>query len=146
MSNFCTPPLCIDENTPVIEPKTQWNADTDEQISSYKSELDSLLSAFSLPPDIAKCESDFCYHQNVISKFHDNLISSTTEAMHANISKCSDAKTRKVIPGWDQEMENARNNSLLWHYIWKQSNRPVSGHIYSIMKKCLSHIIIYYAH
>ena len=55
--------------------------------------------------------------------------------MHANISKCSDAKTRKVIPGWDREMENARNDSLLWHYIWKQSNRPVSGHIYSIIKK-----------
>ena len=98
MSNICTPPLCIDENTPVIEPKTQWNADTDEQISSYKSELHSLLSAFSLPPDIAKCESDFCSHQNEIFKFHDKIISSTTEAMHANISKCSDAKTRKVIP------------------------------------------------
>ena len=59
--------------------------------------------------------------------------------MHANISKCSDAKTRKVIPGWDREMENARNDSLLWHYIWKQNNRPVSGHIYNIMKKCRSH-------
>ena len=29
---------------------------------------------------------------------------------------------------------------ILWHYIiWKQSKRPVSGHIYSIMKKCRSH-------
>ena len=36
-------------------------------------------------------------------------------------------------------MENARNDSLLWHYIWKQNNRPVSGHIYNIMKKCRSH-------
>ena len=116
ITNICTSPLCIDENTPVIEPNPQWNAATDEQISSYKSELDSLLSAFSLPPDIAKGGSDFCSHQNKISKFHDKIISSTTEVMHANISKCSDAKTRKVITGWDRETENARNESLLWHY------------------------------
>ena len=54
-------------------PKTQWNAATAEQISSYKSELDSLLSAFSLLPDIAKCENDFCSHQSEISMFHDKL-------------------------------------------------------------------------
>ena len=82
LSNICTPSPCIDENTPVIEPKTQWNAAPDEQISRYKSELDSLLSAFSLPPDIAKCESDFCSHQNEISMFHDKIISSTTKTMH----------------------------------------------------------------
>ena len=59
--------------------------------------------------------------------------------MHANISKSSDAIKHKVFPGWDREIENARNKSLLWHYIWKQSKMPVSGHIYSIMKKCRSH-------
>ena len=71
--------------------------------------------------------------------FHDRIISSTIEAMHANISKSSDAKKRKVVSGWDREIENARNKSLLWHFIWKQSERPVTGHIYSIMKKCRSH-------
>ena len=59
--------------------------------------------------------------------------------MHANISKCSDAKTGKMIPGWDREIENTRNESLLLHYIWEHSNRPVSGHIYIIIKKCLSY-------
>ena len=52
------------------------------------------------------------------------------------ISKCSDAKTRKVILGWDREIENAHYYGTI---IWKQSNRPVSGHIHSIMKKCRSH-------
>ena len=47
-------------------------------------------------------------------------------------------KNGKVVPGWDREIENARNKSLLWHFIWKQSEKPVSGHIYSIMKKCRS--------
>ena len=101
--------------------------------------IDSLLSAFSLPPDIAHCVSGVCSHEHEISMFHDKIISSTIEAMHANISKSSDAKKRKVVPGWDREIENARNKSLLWHFIWKQSERPVSAHIYSIMKKCRSH-------
>ena len=38
-----------------VRPKTQWSSATDEQINSYKFDLDSLLSAFSLPPDIAYC-------------------------------------------------------------------------------------------
>ena len=43
-------------------------------------------------------------------------------------------KKRKVVPGWNRKIENTRNKSLLWHYIWKQSERPVSSHIYSIIK------------
>ena len=38
--------------TVAVRPKTQWSSATDEQINSYKFDLDSLLSAFSLPPDI----------------------------------------------------------------------------------------------
>ena len=114
---------------------------TSEQIntSSYKFDLDSLLSAFSLPPDIAHSVSDVCSHEHEISIFQDKIISSTIEAIHANISKSSATKKRKVVPGWDREIENARNMSLLWHYIRNQNERPVSGHIYSIMKKCRSH-------
>ena len=28
---------------------------------------------------------------------------------------------------WDREMENARNDSLLWHYIWKQNMGSRNG-------------------
>ena len=71
--------------------------------------------------------------------YHDKIISSTIKAMHANISKSLDAKKRKVVPGFDREIENARHKPLLWRYIWKRSERPVAGHIHSIMKKCRSH-------
>ena len=107
LSNICTPAPCTDESTPAVRPKTQWSSATDEQINSYKFDLDSLLSAFSLPPDIAHCVSDVCSHEQEISMFHDKIMSSTIEAMHANILKSSDAKKRKVVPGWDREIENA---------------------------------------
>ena len=48
LSNICTPAPCTDESTPAVRPKTQWSSATDEQINSYKFDLDSLLGAFSL--------------------------------------------------------------------------------------------------
>ena len=47
-------------------------------------------------------------------------------------------KTPPTIPGWDAEMDYAREESLYWHNIWIQCDRPDSGIIYDIMKKCRS--------
>ena len=47
-------------------------------------------------------------------------------------------KTPPTIPGWDAEMDYAREESLYWHNIWIQCDRPNSGIIYDIMKKCRS--------
>ena len=110
LSNVCTFAPCTDVNASAVKPKPQWSSD-------YKFNFDSLLSAFSLTPDIAHCVNDVCSHEHEISIFHAKIIFSTIEAMHANISKSSDAKKRKVVPGWDRGIENARNKSLLWHYI-----------------------------
>ena len=55
--------------------------------------------------------------------------------MLANISSVKNShKTPPTIPGWDAEMDYAREESLYWHSIWIQCDRPDSG----IMKKCRS--------
>ena len=40
--------------------------------------------------------------------------------------------------GLDAAMNYAREESLLWHYIWAQCDKPVTGIIYDIMRKCRS--------
>ena len=42
--------------------------------------------------------------------------------------------TNKAIAGWNDNVEQAREQSLLWHFIWQQSGRLNHRHIYHIMK------------
>ena len=43
-----------------------------------------------------------------------------------------------LIPGWDSEMDSARQTSLFWHTMWKECGRGKSGIVYDIMKMCQS--------
>ena len=47
----------------------------------------------------------------------------------------------KVIPGWDIEMDCARQSSLFWHSMWNECGRKQSGIVYDIMKKIGPNII-----
>ena len=44
----------------------------------------------------------------------------------------------KVIPGWDIDMDIARDKSMFWHGIWKDYGKMPSGVVCSIMKKTRS--------
>ena len=43
-----------------------------------------------------------------------------------------------VIPGWDIDMDIARDKSMFWHCIWKDCGKMPSGVVYSIMTKTRS--------
>ena len=54
--------------------------------------------------------------------------------MDKHIPHTGDRKPN-IIPGWDVEIDCARQSSLFWHGIWKDCGREKSGIIYDIMKK-----------
>ena len=64
-------------------------------------------------------------HMPEITTFHDNTVSALNESMLAHISSVeNNNKTPPTIPGWDAEMDYAREESLYWHNIWIQCDRP----------------------
>ena len=63
-----------------------------------------------------------------------------------NISHYSHQSKTKVIPGWDIEMDIARDKSKFWHSIWRECGREHTGIVYDIMKKLGRSIIICYEH
>ena len=71
--------------------------------------------------------------------FHNNIVTALIDSMNLHII-CNKHKPfkRKAIPGWSSELDVARENSLLWHCIWMECNRPEDGTVYNIMKKCRS--------
>ena len=62
------------------------------------------------------------------------IIQAANNAMDKHIPHTGDRKPN-VIPGWDVEMDCARQSSLFWHDIWNDCGREKSGIIYDIMKK-----------
>ena len=41
----------------------------------------------------------------------------------------------REVPGWNDEVRQAKDQSLFWHWIWLESGRPNTGHVYAIMKR-----------
>ena len=78
-----------------------------------------------------------CLKQEFITTFHDNIITASHVAMEQHIPYSNHPKA-KVIPGWDIEMDIARDKSMFWHGIWRDCERLQSGVVYSIMKKTRS--------
>ena len=79
-------------------------------------------------------ESKLCLKKEYVSKFHDVIINAAHNAMDKHIPHTGDRKP-KVIPGWDIEMDCARQSSLFWHSMWNECGRKQSGIVYDIMKK-----------
>ena len=40
----------------------------------------------------------------------------------------------RAIPGWRQELEPLRQDSLFWHGVWQSSGKPNRGQLYEVMK------------
>ena len=81
-----------------------------------------------------------CNHQHDITAFHDSIVNALIISMEIHIL-CQANKSnvrKKVIPGWDAEMDCAREESLLWHHIWVQCDKPATGIVHDIMQKCRS--------
>ena len=67
-----------------------------------------------------------------VSNFHDMIMQAANNAMDKHIPHTGDRKPN-VIPGWDVEIDCARQSSLFWHNIWNDCEKSVI--IYDIMKK-----------
>ena len=131
----------IAENTvPLFIPKPLWRTATKDDIVLYHFELNRILSSFVVPSELLTCNN--CEHkqahEHLIILFHDNIVKACRIAMSEYIPCTAKGKKLNVIPGWDSECDVAREQSLLWHCIWQQCDKPTDGIVHSIMKSCRS--------
>ena len=64
-------------------------------------------------------------------------MNATHLAIKKNIPHTCEPKIN-VIPGWDIEIDCARQTSLFWHAIWNECGCEKSGIVNDIMKMCMS--------
>ena len=63
-------------------------------------------------------ENSLCLKREHVSKFHDTIMNAAHHAMEKHIPHTGNRKLN-VVPGWDSEMDSARQASLFWHNIGK---------------------------
>ena len=95
--------------------KCDWGKATACDIGSYKVELDTLLRNINIPVEAITCDS----------------VSASNKCIP---SKKGGSNAGKVIHEWTDRFKLSREVSLLWHRIWVDSGKPITGYVYDIMK------------
>ena len=116
-----------------------WGIASSYDIQQDQLELDNNLQYCYPTNDMLLCDNgnSLCLKREYVSKFHDAIMNATHLAMEKHIPHTGKPKLN-VIPGWDIEMDCARQTSLFWHDIWNECGCEKSGIVYDIMKMCRS--------
>ena len=113
---------------------------TDTNISNYKECLDEFIRFLDIEDQIVNCNNKKCEigsHKDIL-----NYLELIIEIMILSASMTVPQKTRtnnigkykSKYPGWNQYVKPKRENSILWHKIWKQAGSPTEGQLFEIRR------------
>ena len=130
-------PTVINPCSAVKAPRQLWDrADNTDRVK-YRARLEHNLSLLHLPRDCINCTDYFCTdysHVASIQLFHDYLIESCLEALKV----IPVTKKSKIIPGRNEHVEQHKQTSQFWHFIWKDCGSPRNGVVAKIMRSTRS--------
>ena len=133
----CAVETVPNEPAPVLQSKPVWGLPKPHHVNNYQVKLNELLYKFLPTDEMLLDHESLCLKQEFITEFHDSIITAFHLAMQQSIPYSHQSKG-KVIPGWDIDMDIARDKSMFWHGIWKDCGKMPSGVVYSIIKKTRS--------
>ena len=115
--------------------RPDWSKATPEQLREYGRALDECLLDIAIPIEAFECRDPLCSsHFNDISSFHDNIVNALASTANMKIPVPNKRRGKKVIPGWNEMVENNFRNALFWHKLWVENGRPAAGVIADIRR------------
>ena len=129
-----------------LNKKPAWYKATEVDIINYNRELQCRLDVLNIPNSLA-CSDPHCQdtsHSSERDGFLLDILCGVIESSHDAIPKTSGRKVKNpeksssksgCIPGWHEEIEPYRTDSLFWHGVWKSAGRPNTGPLYFFMSK-----------
>ena len=136
MSSFgCQPIISVNPSMHTSK-RCNWKKATKAQCTLYSEDLNDALTIIDLSSPFLKCKylsCTDCDHINAIDNASDTVVKCCIDSGLTNIPS-SDNNVREV-PGWNDEVKQAKDQSIFWHWIWLESGRPNTGHVYAIMKR-----------
>lgn len=131
----------IDNTAPVKDQamhKPAWHRATPDDLINYKNYCHVNLSNVPIPHGALLCNDKNCtVHKNDINVFHENIISALLDAGDKAIP-VSRPSVSKVLPGWNDHVDDYFRASLFWHDLWNANGRPKDGLIADLRRKTRS--------
>ena len=132
------------ELKPITELKPSWRKADSEEIDDFTQTLhDKLLDL--PPPDSISCTNVLCKdinHSHERDEHVINVLMKTIESTYEClplvkkvVNNAAPQKTRK-LPGWNENVEPLKRDSLFWHAIWISAGRPIGNGLHRVMKWC----------
>ena len=136
-----------------IPKKPCWSKATEDDISSYTSDLQTRLLSLKLP-DSVWCADPHCEdpahtgdRDATVLDILDAVVKSTYETLPIYGGRWVGGKKRRqgmAVPGWAVEVEPFRADSIYWGDVWKKEGRPSTGWLHGlyIKKKAQYHYAV----
>ena len=120
----------------VFKPCVAWYKCSEASLEWYKEELDDKLLKINPHHEVFTCRNYNCTeHKEQIHELYKSIINISTEASTKCLPHTSINQTKKVIPGWNEHVEEHARNARIWHDVWVQSGKPREGDIANMKRK-----------
>ena len=96
---------------------------------------DELLDDLVIDHGALACNNNLCHdpsHIENIERLCEQLISTCLNAGKHSLPKCAPPRGR--VPMWNERIKPLRDDSLFWHWLWKEAGRPPTGVLASVMR------------
>ena len=136
MSSFgCQPIISVNPSMHTSK-RCNWKKATKAQCTRYSDHLNNALTIIDLSSPFLRCKylsCTDCDHIDAITNTCDTVVKCCIDSGLTSIP--STRLNVREVPGWNDEVRQAKDQSLFWHWIWLESGRPNTGHVYAIMKR-----------
>ena len=127
-----------------------WSKASTQQLDEYTASLQDRLLALQVP-DTAWCADPKCSidtHCQDRDKFLLDILDCVVKTSHSSLpssgGRWTGGKNRGHVPGWAQDVEPSRQESIYWGEVWKKEGRPSTGWLHAtyIRKKAQYHYAV----
>ena len=115
--------------------KTKWKFASECDLVRYSEILGDYVKSIQVPIQLMECRDVDCVnHHTEINELHNDIIWACLKAADEVFSGRKPCKA-KVIPGWNDFVQDLFRTALFWHNIWTQNDRPTEGILFQLRKK-----------
>ena len=120
----------------VFKPCVAWHKCSDISLEWYKAELDDALLQINPHSEALLCRNHKCtIHNDNIQDLYKSIINICSSASTKCLPHTSLNHHKKVIPGWNEHVQEHAENAKMWHDVWVQSGKPREGDIANMKRK-----------
>ena len=129
-----------------IPKRPAWYKAAEAEINSYTYRLHEKLADIAPPPEL-DCHDPHCIeaeHLQARDSYLLDILIAMIETSHETIpmgggrrmkwNPDKNCEVESALPGWRNDLEPLRQDSLFWHFMWNQSGKPNTGQLYEVMK------------